>query len=68
MEKQSYKSTDQKLVCLLTRCKAPQQSISDYKHGARAFVSAESEEQRKNRARGRRTAKEKEEGEVRRRE
>lgn len=40
-----------KLVCLLTRCKALQQSISDYKHGARAYVSAESEERRKNRAR-----------------
>lgn len=37
-----------KLVCLLTRCKALQQSISDYKHGARAYVSAESKEQRKN--------------------
>lgn len=57
-----------KLVCLLTRCKALQQSISDYKHGARAYVSVEGEERRKNRARGRRTAKEKAEGEVRLRE
>lgn len=47
-------------VCLLTRCKAPQQSISDYKHGARACVSAAREERRKNRARGRRTAEERE--------
>lgn len=57
-----------KLVCLLTRCKALQQSISDYKHGAQAYVSSESKERRKNRARGRRTAKEKGEGEVRQRE
>lgn len=59
-EKTKLQAHGSKLVCLLTRCKPLQQSISDYKHGARAYVSAESKERRKNRARVRTTPKERE--------
>lgn len=41
-----------KPMCLLMRRKALQQSISDYKHGARAYVSMRWKDRRKNRARG----------------
>lgn len=39
-------------MCLLTRRKALQQSISDYKHGAPAYMSMRRKDRRKNRARG----------------
>lgn len=41
-----------KPVCLLTRRKALQQSISDYKQGAPAYVRMRRKDRRKNRARG----------------
>lgn len=52
VEKQNEDKPVPRSLCVLTRRKALQQSISDYKQGAPAYVRMRRKDRRKNRARG----------------